>query len=55
MIKKILLLLALLSGLNSKPLSAGQIPMQIIDKGGIGHGSTLAPPRPRGLIWSATY
>lgn len=32
MIKKILLLLALLSGLNSKPLSAGQIPMQIIDK-----------------------
>lgn len=31
MIKKILLLLALLSGLNSKPLSAGQIPMQIIN------------------------
>ena len=46
MIKKFLLLLTLLSGLDANPLSAGQIPMQIIDKGGIGHGSTLAPPRP---------
>jgi hypothetical protein len=46
MIKKILLLLALLSGLNSKPLSAGQIPMQIINESSASHTGSLAPPRP---------
>ena len=46
MIKKILLFVALLSGLDANPLSAGQIPMQIIDESSASHTGSLAPPRP---------
>lgn len=46
--RKFLLILALVMGgaCLSKAFAGNQIPMQIIDKGGVGHGNTLAPPRP---------
>ena len=47
MFKKLFLMIALLSGGSISPLTALQnVPMQIVNKGGIGGGSTLAPPRP---------
>ena len=47
MFKKLFLMIALLSGGSISPLMALQnVPMQIVNKGGIGGGSTLAPPRP---------
>ena len=48
--KKFLLMAVLiLSGASISRLFAGQqqdIPMQIIDKDGVGNGHTYAPPRP---------
>ena len=47
MFKKLFLTITLLSGGSFFPLMAQQnVPMQIVNKGGIGGGSTLAPPRP---------
>lgn len=44
--KRLLLAIALFIGVGVNSMCDAQIPMHIIDKGGVGHGNTLAPPRP---------
>ena len=44
--KKVILVIALLSGIGINTLWAQEIPMQIINEGAAAGGNTLAPPRP---------
>lgn len=44
--KKLFLVIVLLSGIGFNSIWAQEIPMQIIKETGVGNGNTLAPPRP---------